>query len=149
MRSLLDQILREFIVTLDTSFKKLVKETIETAGVSNLSVNQIQYIQAIGKLKNPTISEIAEELKITKASATTGINKLVSLGYAKKSQSTQDKRIFHVTLTEASETFIRLNQQALEEYVAFISHLLTPEEVEQFKKTLEKLIKGFYQKNSI
>ncbi|MFG6497596.1 hypothetical protein P8610_19715 [Fictibacillus sp. UD] len=72
----------------------------------------------------------------------------MSLGYAKKSQSTQDKRIFHVTLTKSSETFIRLNQQALEEYVAFISHLLTPEEVEQFKKTLEKLIKGFYQKNS-
>jgi DNA-binding MarR family transcriptional regulator len=59
----MQKILSEFIMTLDTSFKKLVKETIETAGVSNLSVNQIQYIQAIGKLQNPTISEIANELR--------------------------------------------------------------------------------------
>lgn len=145
---MMEKILREFIITLDTSFKKLVKETIETAGVSNLSVNQIQYIQAIGKLRNPTISEIAHDLNITKASATAGINKLVSLGYAKKSQSTEDKRIFHVTLTEASQTFIRLNQQALEDYVDFISQLLSPEELKQFKATLEKLINGFYEKNS-
>ncbi|QHE62626.1 MarR family transcriptional regulator [Rossellomorea vietnamensis] len=144
----MEQILREFIVTLDTSFKKLVQETIETAGVSNLSVNQIQYIQAIGKLGNPTISEIADSLNITKASATAGINKLVSLGYAKKTQSTEDKRIYHVTLTESSLTFMRLNQQALEDYVSFIEHLLTAEETEQFKRTMEKLIKGFYEKNT-
>ncbi|MGM0751721.1 MAG: MarR family winged helix-turn-helix transcriptional regulator [Bacillota bacterium] len=144
----MEEILREFIVTLDTSFKKLVQETIETAGVSNLSVNQIQYIQAIGTLRYPTISEIAEELNITKASATTGINKLVSLGYAKKSQSTEDKRIYHVTLTESSQTFMRLHQKALEDYVAFIERLLTPDEAEQFKRTLEKLIKGFYEKSA-
>lgn len=144
----MQKILSEFIMTLDTSFKKLVKETIETAGVSNLSVNQIQYIQAIGKLQNPTISEIADELKITKASATAGINKLVSLGYAKKSQSTLDKRIFHVALTEPSQTFIRLNQKALEEYVNFIKQMLSPEELDQFQSTIEKLIKGFYEKNT-
>jgi DNA-binding MarR family transcriptional regulator len=145
----LEQILREFIVMLDSSFKKLVKETIETAGVPNLSVNQIQYIEAIGKLGRPTISEIADQLNITKASATAGINKLVQLGYAKKSQSTEDKRIYHVTLTEASQKFIQLNQQALEEYVAFISQSLTAEEEQQFEETLKKLIKGFYDKNSL
>ncbi|PFA69208.1 MarR family transcriptional regulator [Bacillus sp. AFS015802] len=144
----MEDILREFIVTLDTSFKKLVQETIETAGVSNLSVNQIQYIQAIGKLGYPTISEIADSLNITKASATAGINKLVSLGYAKKTQSNEDKRIYHVALTESSQTFMRLNQQALEDYVSFIEHLLTVDEAEQFKRTMEKLIKGFYEKNA-
>ncbi|MQR94450.1 MarR family winged helix-turn-helix transcriptional regulator [Fictibacillus phosphorivorans] len=142
----MEKTLNEFIITLDTSFKKLIEDTIQTAGVTNLSVNQIQYIQAIGKLNNPTISEIAEALNIAKASATTGINKLVQLGYAKKSQSTIDKRVYHVTLTENSKTFIQLNQQALENYVSFIKQLLSPDEAKQFEKTLEKLIKGFYQR---
>jgi DNA-binding MarR family transcriptional regulator len=67
---------------------------------------------------------------------------------AKKSQSTVDKRIFHVALAEPSQTSIRLNQQALEEYVNFIRQMLSPEELEQFQSTIEKLIKGFYEKNS-
>ncbi|ANC77367.1 hypothetical protein ABE65_011370 [Fictibacillus phosphorivorans] len=142
----MEKTLNEFIITLDTSFKKLIEDTIQTAGVTNLRVNQIQYIQAIGKLNNPTISEIAEALNITKASATTGINKLVQMGYAKKSQSTIDKRVYHVTLTENSKTFIQLNQQALENYVSFIKQLLSADEAKQFEKTLEKLIKGFYQR---
>ncbi|WP_273852115.1 MarR family winged helix-turn-helix transcriptional regulator [Guptibacillus spartinae] len=141
-----EKVLREFILTLDTSFKKLVKETIETSGVTNLSVNQIQYIEAIGRLGRPTVTEIAEELNITKASATAGINKLVSLGYAFKNQSTEDKRIYHVALTEASQTFMRLHQQALGEYVAFMNQLLTPNETKQFEQTLKKLINGFYEK---
>ncbi|UPM55561.1 MarR family winged helix-turn-helix transcriptional regulator [Gottfriedia acidiceleris] len=144
----MEKILREFITTLDTSFKMLIKNTIETVGVANLSVNQIQYIQAIGKLGSPTISEIANELKITKASATAGINKLVNLGYAQKNQSTIDKRMYHVTLTESSQTFMRLHKQALVEYVDFIKKSLTIEESVQFKLILEKLIKEFYQKKS-
>ncbi|MGI8317046.1 MarR family winged helix-turn-helix transcriptional regulator [Halobacillus mangrovi] len=143
----MEKVLREFITTLDTSFKRLVADTIETAGVKNLSVNQIQYIEVIGKLGNPTLSEIAAELNITKASATAGVNKLVNLGYAKKNQSNIDKRIYHVTLTPTSEMFIQLEQQALEEYVSFISQSLTKEEEEQFSSTLNKLIQGFYKRN--
>ncbi|MBA2175834.1 MarR family transcriptional regulator [Halobacillus locisalis] len=142
----MEKVLREFITTLDTSFKRLVEDAMETAGVKNLSVNQIQYIEVIGKLGNPTLSEIASELNITKASATAGVNKLVNLGYAEKNQSNVDKRIYHVSLTQTSEKFIQLEQQALEEYVSFISQSLTKEEEDQFSSTLNKLVKGFYKR---
>ncbi|TGB03481.1 MarR family winged helix-turn-helix transcriptional regulator [Halobacillus salinus] len=145
----MENILREFIGTLDASFKKLVQETMESAGVSNLSVNQIQYIETIGRLGSPTVSEVATQLNISKASATAAINKLVTLGYAEKNQSSHDKRIYHVTLTEPSEGFIQLENQALKQYVTFISQSLSNEEKQQFEATLEKLVQGFYRKENI
>jgi len=141
----MEKVLIEFINTMDISLKKLQEEVGDRSGFSKLTIHQLQYIDAIYSLGNPAISEIAHRLKITKASVTFGVQKLITLGYAIKTQSRQDKRVFHVSLTPAGETLIKAKYQALKEYGAFIQGALSEDEARQFESVLRKLVKRFEQ----
>lgn len=137
------QIILEFINTLDA----LLKKTLREAGhdLSQLTISQSQYLDAIHTLANPTITEIAARLKITKPSVTTAINKLIRLGYVTKYQSSQDRRVFHVHLTEAAQVLVQAKYRALQEYGTLISLALSPEETHQFEALLGKLV-GYIKK---
>ena len=139
----MEKLLIEFINTLDLSLKKLQAEVGDASGVSKLTIHQFQYIDAIYELGEPAITEIADRLHITKASVTTGVQKLINMGYVLKTQSSQDKRVFHVSLTEAGEKLIKAKYQALKEYEEFIEAALSKEEASQFEATLDKLVKVF------
>jgi DNA-binding MarR family transcriptional regulator len=142
----MEKLLIEFIDTLDTSLKKYQAEAGDGTGISGLTINQLHYIEAIHALGEPTITEIAEKMKFTKASVTAGIHKLETLGYVTKTQSMEDKRVFHVRLTGAAGQLVKAKEQTLEAYGEFIKTALNEEEAVQFEKILEKLVKYFQQR---
>jgi DNA-binding MarR family transcriptional regulator len=141
----MDKILIEFVNTLDLSLKRLQKQVGVSSGFSRLTINQLRYIDAIAALGEPSITEIADQLKITKASVTASINKLIQMGYVTKTQSSEDKRVFHVNLTDASRQLINAKFQALKEYGELIRQALNEDEARQFEKTLTKIVKLFGQ----
>jgi len=138
-------LLIEFVNTFDRSLKKVQAAAGHDSGYSRLTISQLQYIDAVHSLGEPTITEIAERLKITKASVTAGVNKLCGLGCLIKTQSAADKRVFHVSLTSAGEQLVNAKYQALKEYSEFITVALSPEEAREFEKTLKKIISLFKQ----
>jgi DNA-binding MarR family transcriptional regulator len=139
----MEKILVEFISTVEISLKKIQEKVRASSGFSNLSFNQYRYIDAISELGEPTLSEIAERLHITKASVTIGIHKLIVLGFVNKTQSIQDKRVFHVNLTEAGNQLTQAMQKGLKEYGAFLRAALSEEEARQFEIILMKIMKRF------
>lgn len=141
----MEELLIEFVNTFDLSLKKILTEVREGSGISKLTISQLQYIDAIDALGAPTITEIADRLKITKPSVTTGIHKLIKMGYVIKTQSSTDKRIFHVNLTEAARQFVKARYQALKEYGEFLGAALSEDEARQFEQTLTKIVKLFKQ----
>jgi DNA-binding MarR family transcriptional regulator len=145
----MEMLLIEFINTLDLTLIKLHEEAGDGLGISNLTINQFRYIDAINDLGQPTITQIAEKLNITKASVTTGINKLTEMGYVIKTQSISDKRVIHLSLTEASNILVIAKYNALKEYGEFIQSALNEEETRLFKDILSKLVKLFENKNTI
>jgi DNA-binding MarR family transcriptional regulator len=141
----MELLLVEFINTLDLSLKKLQKEIGDSSGFSSLTISQLQYIDAIHALGTPAITEIANELNITKASVTAGVNKLIDMGYLTKTQSEEDKRVFHVSLTAAGQQLTVAKAQALQEYAEFITQVLSEEEARQFEAIMKKLVEQFRQ----
>lgn len=141
----MEKILIEFLDTLDSSFKKVQTEASKTSGVSQLTISQFQYIDAIHHLKNPTITEIAKKLAIAKASVSAGVNKLIVQGYVTKIQSSQDKRIFHLSLSKQGQQLVDAKYSALKEYGDFITAALSEDEVKQLKAILTKLVQVFKQ----
>lgn len=139
----MDELLLAFIDTLDISLKKLQKEVGDNSGFAKLTIHQLQYIDAIGALGQPTFTELAEKLHITKASVTNGVNKLIGLGYADKNQSSEDKRVYHVSLTAAGAQIVDAKYRALHDYGEFIRLALSAEEARQFELTLAKLAQLF------
>jgi DNA-binding MarR family transcriptional regulator len=141
----MEKLLLEFVNTFDLSLKKLQEEVGDSSGFSKLTISQFQYIDAIYELGEPAITEIADKLNITKASVTTGIHKLINMGYVIKTQSSEDKRVFHVSLTETGGQLIKAKYQALKEYGEFIGAAFSEDEARQFEETLTKIIKLFKQ----
>lgn len=139
----MEKILLEFINTLDLSLKQQQKEAGSNLGFSKLTVHQLQYLDAINDLENPTITELAKKLRITKASVTVGVNKLIELGFVSKTQSKEDKRAFHVSLKESGRRFAAVKNQALQDYGKFIKSALSREEAKQFEAILTKLVNLF------
>lgn len=141
----MDKLLLDFINTLDASFKKRLEEAGSAAGVALLTVSQLGYIDAVHVLGEPSITELADALAVTKASVTVGVNRLVRQGYVVKAQSHEDKRVFRVSLTEAGETLVRAKLQTLEAYVAGIRAALTEDEAEQFTAIVTKVVRHLKQ----
>jgi DNA-binding MarR family transcriptional regulator len=141
----MEKLLMEFIDTLDLSLKNFQEGLDDESGFSRLTISQFQYIDAIHELDQPTFSEVAGKLRITKASVTTGINRLIDLGYVIKTRSNQDKRVFHASLTATGKSLIKAKYKALNQYGEFIASALTEEEARHFKHTLTKLV-GLFKK---
>lgn len=136
----MERLLIAFVDTLDQALKKLQREVGSSSGFVKLTISQLQYIDAIYALGEPTITEIAGKLKITKASVTVGINKLIQSGYVRKYQSDLDRRVFHVRLTDLAQALIQTRLQALHDYGEFIRTALSDEEVQQFETILSKIV---------
>jgi DNA-binding MarR family transcriptional regulator len=139
----MERILLEFIETLDATVKRLHRETGDGAGLSRLTISQLNYLDAIAALGEPTITEIAGRLNLTKASVTVSIQKLVDFGYVEKKQSEQDRRVYHVHLSAAGQSLVEAKTHALEEYVAFIRSALSEDEANQLEAIMAKLVKLF------
>lgn len=137
----MQKLLIEFIDTLDASLKRVQQQAGD--GFSGLTISQFQYLNTIHALGQPTISDIAYRLGFSKASVTMGVNRLVNLGYVEKTQSSEDRRVFHVCLTASGQQLVRAKFEALKEYEMFILGALSEDEARQFEAILAKLVKVF------
>lgn len=73
------------------------------------TARQIEYIDAINRLGNPNLGEIARELKLSKPSVTAIVEKLASKGYIRKFQSDEDRRSFHVHLSTKGGKLVEMH----------------------------------------
>jgi DNA-binding MarR family transcriptional regulator len=148
MERQMEKLLIEFVNTFDLSLKKFRSRAENDFGISRLTISQLQYIDAIHLLGEPSITEIAGSLNFTKASVTASVNKLMEMGFLIKSQSVNDKRVFNVHLTDAGNKLILAKYQALKEYEEFIVSVLSIEESRQFEAILTKLVTLFHKLES-
>jgi DNA-binding MarR family transcriptional regulator len=139
----MDAILIEFINSLDALLKQSELHAGQDSGISRLTLSQLRYIEAIHALGRPTLSELAARLNITKASVTPGVNRLAALGFVRKTQSSRDRRVYHVELAPAGERLAAARIQALQEYGEFIRAALDEAEARQFEATLARLARLF------
>lgn len=141
----MENTLVQFISTLDALLKKTQLEMGNAIGVSNLTISQLQYIEAIHSLEHPTPTDVAGKMKVSGASATTAIKKLSSLGYLEKIPSTADKREIHVRLTEEGLKLVEAKENAIKKYLALIQATLEKDELIRFNLALTKIIAQFSQ----
>jgi DNA-binding MarR family transcriptional regulator len=136
----MESVLLEFVDTLDTVMKKIHLEMDDGTGLARLTVSQFHYIDAINQLGEPSATELAEKLKITRASVTTAISKLVLMGYVNKSPSVTDRRAVRLRLSEKGERLVAARVRALHEYGELIRAALSAEQAAEFEQILTHLV---------
>lgn len=77
-----------------TIFEKIQSRELELTTVETFC------IEIIHALNHPTVSEFAAYIQISAPNAAYKVNSLIKKGYLRKVRSTQDKREFHLEVTE-------------------------------------------------
>lgn len=132
-------LLLQFAETLDRTLKK----GRGSSGIMNLTVSQLQYLETIACLERATVTTIAEELQVTKPSATAAVSRLIELGYISSTPSIRDGRVHFLELTETGKQLAFLKEQTTRDYQEFMESVLTPPELAAFQTALQKLVEQY------
>ncbi|MBS6042434.1 MAG: MarR family transcriptional regulator, partial [Clostridium baratii] len=78
------KILNELLVEIFNDILQIEERALKQGVINDLSVTEIHTIEAIGMYTERTMSEVAQDLKITVGTLTTAINKLIKKGYVER-----------------------------------------------------------------
>lgn len=132
----LTKIIDAFIRKIET----IEHHAIENSELSRLSHKQIYYLDQIATLQNPTLSELATHLKLSKPSITAIAERFVREGYLVKVRSDADRRASHIHLTDKGKSISTLHNRIHSDIASALTSSLSSEESEQLVHLLSKAL---------
>ncbi len=129
-----DLLVHFFFTTLDVEEEYLIQ-----GEFSNISVNDMHIIDAIGPDTTINMSSIAKKVGVTVGTLTIAINGLVRKEYVTRVRSEEDRRVVLITLSDKGVAAYKRHQEFHNEIMAAIGKGLTDEEQDVFMKGLTTL----------
>ena len=130
----------KIVENLSFMMEKYEEKALNNEELTSLTGKQINYIDIINEFNEPTFSQIAETLNVTKPTVTIAIDNLISRGYIKKIQSEKDRRVYHLRLTDKGKKVVKLHNKCHREFANKISNCLSPEETKNLVGILKKVV---------
>ena len=90
-----------------------------------------------------TMSEVAQDLKITVGTLTTAINKLIKKGYVERKRIEEDRRVVLIKLTKKGKLAFRLHEKFHNDMINKTIEGLSDSEEEVLISSLERLNEFF------
>ena len=104
----------------------------------NLTSRQLYCIEFIKEAGNPSLSELAAKMNITKASISVMIDRLEKQNYLFKITSDRDRRSAHIHLTDKGEKVAAFHSNIHIKIANIITSEMTKSEKEHFTELLNK-----------
>ena len=131
--------LRDEFFTVYTKFKlHFYKEIFQRfqnreASLSTVETFAMETIMALGK---PTINEFASFMCISSPNAAYKVNSLIKKGYLRKVQSEEDRREYHLEVTQKYIDYYNISASYMVEVMDRISARFSPEECAKLESML-------------
>ena len=103
----------------------------------HFSNHDCYYLTTIHYMGNPTFTQVAQDLGLTKPAITLLVKRFGKLNLVEKVQSEEDRRVFHIRLTEKGRRVAQGDEMAYEKMTEMIKSLL---QNEQQYKIVEELL---------
>ncbi len=132
--------LEQTIAQVTRLMANLEGQAFQLEGFAELSMRQIFYLETIARLGHPSFSELADALGVTRPSVTTLVGKLIRNGYLQKVQDDEDRRSFHIILSQKGQTFTQLHANMHKQVVQALTLRLDAAEIEQLSALLRKAV---------
>ena len=104
-------------------------------------MKQLVYLDTIAGLDHPTFSDLAKRMAVSKPSVTAIVGKLMQKGYVEKVQSAEDRRSFHLLLTEKGQALSQMHANIHRRIAEHFTRALDEHELRQFAQLLKKALK--------
>ena len=135
--------LSEIIGILTRGMSEREEQIGDRKGLAGLSPSKVRCLGLISELGDPTPTELANALKITKPSVTAILDKLESEALIRKVRSDEDARSWRISLTDKGKDIARLHREIHSDLAGHISRGLDPEEEKELNRLLNKVIRTF------
>ena len=104
---------------------------------ASLTTVEVFCVEVIHALKSPTINEFASYLNISSSNAAYKISSLIHKGHIRKIRSEQDRREYHLQVTEKFFKYYNLSVSYVQTVSERIRQRFSPEEVSTLTRMLE------------
>ena len=118
---------------------KLKENEIKKIQLDDFSFSYYRYIESISKLGEPTFIELATYMELSKPTVTIMIDNMIKGGYVKKNRSSDDRRVFHLSLTLKSKTIIESHNKIFKEFSRDISEKFDAVELQNLISLLKRI----------
>ena len=135
---MIDRELKQFFDRYRLSLYKMLFQKIKEREGS-LSATESFAVDVIYLLDRPTIKQFSDYLGISQPNATYKIASLMEKGYVRKEPSAEDKREFHLVLTEKFFNYYGQLEAFTSDLVETMKATLSEDEISAFAATLAKL----------
>ncbi|MGL5086245.1 MAG: MarR family winged helix-turn-helix transcriptional regulator [Clostridium sp.] len=143
------KVLNELLVQIFDDILQIEEKTLRYGALSDLSVTEMHTLEAIGMYTQRTMSEVAQDLKITVGTLTTAINKLIKKDYVARKRIEEDRRVVLVELTKKGKLAYRLHEKFHNDMINATIDGLSEGQEEVLISSLEKLNSFFKEKNEL
>ncbi len=143
------KVLNELLVQIFDDIVQIEEKTLKHGALSDLSVTEMHTLEAIGMYTQRTMSEVAQDLKITVGTLTTAINKLIKKDYVSRKRIEEDRRVVLVELTKRGKLAYRLHEKFHNDMITATIDGLSEGEEDVLISSLEKLNVFFKAKNEL
>ena len=102
----------------------------------SLSAMEAFSLEVIKMLDNPTVGRFADFLNISQTNATYKVNNLIKKGYLERQNSSNDRREYHLVLSEKYYNYMALFSSYQKTVIERIEKRFSPEDLEKFDEIL-------------
>lgn len=127
-------------------YKQFIKEIGAKEG--SLSATESYCVELIHLMKEPTVSDFANNLGISLPNANYKINSLVNKGYVLRQTSETDRREHHLVVTDKFLNYYGLNDKVISQLIQSIRNDFSESEMENFSDMLRRVVALMEQNTS-
>jgi DNA-binding MarR family transcriptional regulator len=132
----------QFLEKMDRYYQKSLKEYEFSEEYSDITSNIFLYLRKINFLDNPTISELAKAMEVSKPSASNMVSKMAEKGLLTTKTSPKDGRVCLLALTDKGKKVVEIETWADIKFFENIRGILDEEELKVLERILEKIAAG-------
>jgi len=140
--------LEQILDTILHSSEIIEDELKRDSALKSLTQRQLFCLELIKKMQNPSLSELAEQMRIAKASISVMIDRMEKNDFIKKIASDSDRRSAHIHLTNKGEKAAELHTEVHREIARLLTSDMTDSEKEILIVLLNKSVKSLTKKNN-
>jgi DNA-binding MarR family transcriptional regulator len=108
--------------------------------IAKFTLKQIEYLKKFDGRQYVTLSQLAEELSLSKPSITEMVRKFIQLDCVKKEQCNHDARVYYLFLTDKGKKIARLEQLVNEHFIRRMGKSLNEEEINLLIEIFLKIV---------
>jgi len=127
---------------------RFIRAEMRTHSAVSLSIPQLRSLAFLNRNPGASLSEVAEHLGVTCATASTTIERLVQRDWVQRTDHLQERRRIVLNLTAEGKHLLEQSQEKTRAHIANILESLTPEQVSHVGEGLA-LLKNVFEQTEV